>query len=119
MSSTQEEDDILALLRAVVPLGPPPDLRERIFAAGQPSAWRWAAAAAALLIVTMALQSWTDRIAQVVRPSSPTASAVAGLTDLLGGGEEARSIAAWVVALEEMRAARNAPGQAFGSEVTP
>jgi len=62
------------LLHRYRPAGPPPDLRNRITALiAARRTWPWAAAAAALLLTTCALQVATDRIYRTVEyAATPT-----------------------------------------------
>lgn len=80
-------------LRRWRPVGPPADLRSRILEAPEPKrAWPWAAAAAALLAVTVASNALTWRLydaapvpaapALVLAPAEVTLLREAGLHDL-------------------------------------
>ncbi|MGH9372588.1 MAG: hypothetical protein ACRD15_13750 [Vicinamibacterales bacterium] len=100
------------LLRRVRPAGPPADLRSRILcsAAGQAARlWPWAAAAAALLVTTVALHAGANRsIAGAVTVPPANEEILAGLTNMLGGDADARAKAELILASEQARVARNA-----------
>ena len=87
------QDPIEDALRRYRPVGPPADLRARILEAPAPKrAWPWAAAAAALLAVTVASNALTWRLyaaapvpdapALVPTPAEVTLLREAGLHDL-------------------------------------
>ena len=82
------------LLRKYRPSGPPPDLRARIVTR-EYQVWRWATAAAALLVVAMLLHRAADRL--LVTATLPMAQAaeaqIEELSALLGGTPEARRLA--------------------------
>lgn len=94
------------LLRKYRPVGPRPGLRARILAPER-RAWPWAAAAAALVALTIALQSATRSTAVDVIdvPMEPFEfdARVAYLTQIMGGGEDARRVAMLTVTDEEIR----------------
>jgi hypothetical protein len=99
-------NDIEQRLRRYRPVGPPRELRVRALEI-QPRvarAWPWAAAAAALLAMTIGFQ------VAAVRPhdamAGPHASvereaAIEELTNMLGGGDEARTAAERAIAMQE------------------
>lgn len=67
-----DEGRIEQLLRQLRPAGPPPELRARIVSAGPRRAWPWIAAAAAMLLMTIALQVAASSLRQQVRPAVVT-----------------------------------------------
>ena len=68
------DNELDDLLRRVRPAGPPPELRARILAS-RPArpAWPWAAAAAALLALTIGLQWSAGELRDDMRPGIATA----------------------------------------------
>ena len=111
------------LLRRYRPVGPPLDLRSRILVPERP-AWPWAVAAAALLALTVGFHAATSRLD---RHDETTGSdlfdahaRIAFATDALGGGEDARRLAQWIVLEEELRqslpAVAAAPVRADGAQ---
>jgi len=71
-----DDDQLEQLLRQVRPVGPPPRLRARVISARQrvPRAWPWMSAAAALLLLTTALQLGSAGLRQRLRPPVVSAS---------------------------------------------
>ena len=66
------DDQIENLLRRVRPAGPPPELRARILSASPPRrAWPWLAAAGALLMMVVSLQSSAGQLRQQIQPQPP------------------------------------------------
>jgi hypothetical protein len=104
-----DDDKVRELLGRYRPVGPPRGLRERALAvpARPARAWPWAAAAAALLAVTLGLHAAADRsIAGVAMPMDPVS--VDALTEMMGGDEEAQRAAQLIVA---ERLIRDVPDQ--------
>jgi hypothetical protein len=89
---TPTPDPIEDTLRRYRPSGPPATLRDRVLAPPVGRTWPWAAAAAALLAVTLGLQAatratWRDIAAQgharaVITPEERVALADAGMGEL-------------------------------------
>jgi hypothetical protein len=63
------DDQIEGLLRRVRPAGPPAELRARILGASASTGWTWLAAAAALLLLTTALQLGSAGLREPLRPA--------------------------------------------------
>lgn len=58
-----EDDDILSSVRRYRPVGPPPRLRSRVVQVKSPArTWPWAVAAAALLALSIALNTGARKI---------------------------------------------------------
>lgn len=102
-AAVTEMDDgkVRELLGRYRPVGPPDELRERALAASPTQrTWPWAAAAAALLGVTLGVHAASNRaIANVVQLAPPLS--VDALTAAMGGTENARMAAEMIV--EEQR----------------
>lgn len=99
-----DDDKVRELLGRYRAAGPPAELRERALnaAANVPRAWPWAAAAAALLAVTLGLHTAADR--SIASVAVPTASvSVDALTEAMGGTDEARRAAELIVEEEKFR----------------
>jgi hypothetical protein len=113
-----KDDELEDLLRRVRPAGPPPELRARIVrSSGAISArrvqrtWPWAAAAAALLVATLALhQAARLGAASAIDLSTPRDETVEALADMFGGDREARAIAELMIATDQARSERNGIG---------
>lgn len=98
--------DIESLLRRYRPVGPPSGLQARIF--GEEClarTWPWAAAAAALLAMTIVVQAAIYGIVAREAPVAEIGPTVEELVDLLGGGEEARRTAELILLEQQTRAA--------------
>jgi hypothetical protein len=105
MNAGIDNDDLEHLLRRYEPSAPSSSLRARVLH-GSPDAgraWPWAVAAAALLATTIWLHGSRNRVLQepLIDDVSSSHTEEALLTDMLGGGDEARRIAERIVALEE------------------
>lgn len=99
-------DDFEELLRKYQPLAPPPSLRTRILrsASVRRRTWPWAAAAAALLVASTALQAARARLFEAwpdVRADHRNVT-IEMLTEAYGGGEIARAQAELAVARDEV-----------------
>jgi hypothetical protein len=103
------DPELVALLDRFRPADPPAALRDRIVGgSSQPGAWRWALAAAALLVVALGLPAWSARLAHAALPSAAADDTAHTLADLLGGDAQARQTASLMIMTEQMRAARDA-----------
>ena len=93
------------LLRKYRPVGPPPRLRARVLAPERRT-WPRALAAAALLAITIASQvAARSSVSYVAMPAAGPLNFDARVSDLsntLGGGEEGRQLAIWLVTAEEL-----------------
>jgi hypothetical protein len=90
----------------VMPAGPSAELRARVLSARPPGrVWPWAAAAAAMLAVTLGLQAATVRTSREIAQRMGPAESETSLTELraIAGGDEAllRRSALWT--LQEQR----------------
>jgi hypothetical protein len=96
-----KDSEIEDLLRKYRPVGPPADLRQRIFAATRvPLIWPWASAAAALLVLGLTLQlAARNETAGAEMNLGPSAAArvTDDLTEMLGGDLRARELAEFIV----------------------
>lgn len=96
------------LLRKYRPSGPAPALRARIVGR-EHQVWRWATAAAALLVAAMWLHGAADRL--LVTAALPMAQAaeaqIEELSALLGGTPEARRLAEMEIMRVRERAAED------------
>lgn len=104
-------DSVEESLRRYRPSGPHPELRRRIVQ--QPAGartWPWAAAAAALFVMTVVLHGQVDSQVQALYdpPADPRREAIEQLTTMLGGTEEARIVAETIALQEQVRATRTA-----------
>ena len=107
MDDRQVED----ILQRYRPAGPPDSLRERCLAPSRVAGvWPWAAAAAALLAITVGLQAAGAGAiagADIVLTPDTSAQAVADLAEALGGDAAARRTAEQVIG-QQMRRDREA-----------
>jgi hypothetical protein len=107
-----DEPDVETLLRSYRPVRPPPALRGRILTPQDARrVWPWSLAAAALLVVTLALQLATARLnrgASARFASAPSGPSVEELAELLGNDDQGRLLAQRIIVEEELRAARAA-----------
>ena len=82
-----EDDDILSSLRRYRPVGPPPRLRSRVVQVKPPArTWPWAVAAAALLAVSIALNTGARKIdgdTALLVPGVPAVDPLDGLPEAL------------------------------------
>lgn len=96
-----DDQQVEALLKRYRPAGPPESLRERCLTPSRDArVWPWAAAAAALLASTVAIQgAAADAVAgaNVVVTPDPTARAIAELAEALGGDPPARLLAEQII----------------------
>ena len=109
------DDRLEDLLRQVRPTGPPPGLRARITAPRRVQrVWPWALAAAAMLFISVALHASASAAAAQAMGErvDQTEPAIASLTEMLGGGVDARATSELIVASEQMSARRNAAARA-------
>jgi hypothetical protein len=98
------DHEVRELLGRYRPVGPPPDLRGRVFRSSVRSSrnWPWAVAAAALLAATLGLHSATNHVlATVAQPSAPLT--VDALAAAMGGTDEARQAAELIVKEQKFR----------------
>lgn len=99
------DSEIEDLLRRYQPVAPSPDLSARIFDGRASRTWPWAAAAAALLAMTIALHAATNRLASRGVPAASEAGpTVDDLAAALGGGDEARRMAELILLEQRARA---------------
>lgn len=100
-----QDHDIENLLRRYRPVGPPADLHARLAPARR--AWPWAAAAAALLAITLGARAGIESVAaQVPTLPDPATQAIAELTRLLGGDAAARQTAELMILNQQMQRER-------------
>jgi hypothetical protein len=96
-------EEFLARVRVA---GPAAGLRSRILSGAHESrVWPWAAAAAALLGVSLTLHGALDRHAAVVleAPDLPSIDArVERISNLLGAGDGSRRLATFIVTADEL-----------------
>ena len=101
-----KDDELEDLLRRVRPLGPSSRLRTRIVGA-EPHAgrtWPWAAAAAAMLTMTVVLHAGATRMARTASaPPGGLDRGVGALTNMFGGDAAARAAAEAIVAIDLLR----------------
>jgi hypothetical protein len=95
-----DDYDIENLLRRHRPVGPPADLGRRIVAARR--TWPWAAAAAALLALTLGARLGVEALVGRFPVIDPRSQAVAELTQLLGGDVMARQVAELMLVEQQM-----------------
>ena len=101
-----QDHDIESALRRYRPVGPPAGLHARLAAPRR--VWPWAAAAAALLAVTLGARAGIDSLAsQVPTVPDPTELAVEDLTRLLGGDAPARQMAELIIVEQQMQRERS------------
>jgi hypothetical protein len=103
-----DDDRIDQVLRQVQPAGPPPHLRARILAARRPvrRSWPWAAAAAALLALTVWLRGADANLAAALAPPPSAWDAErTALAGLLGGDAVAQAVADQIVTLNRLTTA--------------
>ena len=103
MDDRQVED----LLKRYRPSGPPESLRARCLAPSrQRRAWPWAVAAAALLVITFALEGAAANAvagADVVVSPDPMVRAVLELAEVLGGDAVAQRAAEEIIVEQMLR----------------
>jgi hypothetical protein len=108
----RNDGSIEALLRRYRPVDPPAELRTRILASlREPPvrrAWPWMAAAAALLALTLASHAAvgreTAKADPAMRPAAETrARAADELTEMLGGDDDARRLAEFILVQQAVR----------------
>lgn len=96
-----DDQQVEAVLRRYRPAGPPQSLRERCLApAREARVWPWAATAAALLVITVAIDTAAASAvagAEVVVAPDPMADVIAELAETLGGDAAARRVAEQIV----------------------
>ena len=97
-----KDHDRESALRRYRPVGPPADLHARL--APPRRVWPWAAAAAALLAVTLGARAGIGNLAsQVPTVPDPMARAVADLAQSLGGDAPARQMAELIIVEQQMQ----------------
>ncbi len=102
-----DDSEVDKLLRRYRPIGPPPQLRERIFAtAPVRRIWPWASAAAALLVSVLTFHAGSGY--EVATAGVTLEPAVAtrvsdDLTDMLGGDVAARELAEFIIVEQLLR----------------
>jgi hypothetical protein len=94
------DDEIESVLRRYRPVGPPADLEARLVPARR--TWPWAAAAAAILALTLAARIGVDALAARFPVTDPRSQAAAELTELLGGDTMARQAVELMLAEQQM-----------------
>jgi hypothetical protein len=97
-----DDERLNELLRDVMPAGPAPGLRARALSARRPGrAWPWAAAAAAMLAVSLGLHAATVRTAREITQTIGPAEAESAMPELraIAAGDEAllRRSALWTM----------------------
>lgn len=101
-----DEPRLEQFLRQYRPVGPPADLRTRVLTPPPPGrVWPWAAAAAALLAVGVALQTVTVRTLSPYVSAQAPQSQVDVLREALSDHPDAPRVAEWIVISGEWRRA--------------
>lgn len=107
----RDDVDVKELLRRYRPIDPPAELRTRILTSlREPPvrrAWPWAVAAAALLALTLASRVAADRETAKADPPMTSAAeararAADDLAEMLGGDDDARRLAEFILAEQEL-----------------
>ena len=102
-----DDSEIEDLLRRYRPIGPPAQLRERIFAtAPGRRIWPWASAAAALLISAMTFHiasGYEVGSADVTLGPAAATRVADDLTGMLGGDVSARDLAEFIIVEQQVR----------------
>ena len=100
------EHDVEQLLRRYRPVGPPSELAARIV--GDTSSrriWPWAAAAAALLALTLGAKAASERlVGTMAMPPDPIVTAADDLIDRFGTDETSRRLVESMIAEQQIRA---------------
>jgi hypothetical protein len=102
-----DEDKVRELLGRYRPAGPARDLRQRALTAGvsAPRTWPWAAAAAALLVVSVGLHVAASYEVPRYAVDDNGSDSVEALAAALGGDADARVAAEMIVAARQWRRA--------------
>jgi hypothetical protein len=112
------DEDLEQLLRRYEPAAPSPLLRARVLRppVRTRSAWPWAAAAAALLAVSVWLGSSAERLMQRSEVNVDVAARqrsleVEALTEMVGDADNPRTLAEWMIQRRDADRAIEAPRQ--------
>lgn len=102
MKPGMQNEDLEQLLHRYEPAAPPPSLRARVMNVhgGATRAWPWAAAAAALLALTVWLHDATTRVAGRYAGASVDAGGEHALASMMGDTDEARLMARRIAAMD-------------------
>jgi hypothetical protein len=116
------DDDLARLLRGYEPVGPPASLRARVVGkrTNARRTWPWAAAAAALLTVSVWLGSSAESVMQRAEVNLDVAETqraleVEALSELVGDAENPRARAEWMIERRDADRALESPRQAVGT----
>lgn len=117
-----KDEDLERRLRRYEPVSPPASLRARIVGGrtNRRRTWPWAAAAAALLAVTVWLASSAERVMQRIDGNVDVAASqrsveVEALAEMIEGSENPRALAEWMIERRDADRALESPRQAVGT----
>ena len=115
----KDDNDLENLLRRYEPVGPSASLRARVVGARTSSrTWPWAAAAAALLALSVWLGASAERLMQrneVDVAASQRLREVNALTEIIGDAENPRALAEWMIERRDADRALESPRQAVAT----